>query len=89
LASQDKALEIWLSDIPATAVHRRRSVAIIGLMLAAFVVAASFASVHLPGNNAFIPIVQTVLFIGDLITAVLSRFWPKADIPSCTAHVRF
>ena len=42
-----------------------------GVMLAVFVIAAPFASVRLPGNNAFIPIVQTVLFFGDLITAVL------------------
>jgi Membrane-associated sensor, integral membrane domain len=71
LARQGKDLAIWLSDIPATAVHRARSLAIIGLMVAAFVPAASFGSVRLPGNNAFIPIIQTVLFFGDLITAVL------------------
>ncbi|MFZ1951624.1 MAG: MASE4 domain-containing protein [Pseudolabrys sp.] len=71
MARQGKDLAIWLSDIPATAVHRARSLAIIGLMVAAFVPAASFGSVRLPGNNAFIPIIQTVLFFGDLITAVL------------------
>jgi len=42
-----------------------------GLMAAAFVFAAYFGSIRLPGNNAFIPVVQTILFIGDLITAVL------------------
>src|SRR5215831_4405184 len=42
-----------------------------GLMAAAFVFAAYFGSIRLPGNNAFIPVVQTILFTGDLITAVL------------------
>jgi signal transduction histidine kinase len=42
-----------------------------GVLLAVFVVAAPFTRVQLPGNNAFIPIVQTVVFFGDLITAVL------------------
>jgi signal transduction histidine kinase len=40
-------------------------------MLAAFVAVVPFATVRLPGNSGFIPIVQAILFIADLITAVL------------------
>jgi len=34
---------------------------------------------------------ETVLVVEDNPHASLCdvRFWPKADIPSCTAHVRF
>src|SRR6516164_4991872 len=63
---QDDDARTWLSDTPATAHDRRRSLTIMGVMLAVFLIAAPFAPVHLPGNNAFIPIVQTVLFFGDL-----------------------
>ena len=41
------------------------------IMLAAFVAVVPFATVRLPGNSGFIPIVQAILFIADLITAVL------------------
>jgi hypothetical protein len=29
------------------------------------------------------------LVVGDQIGAANVRYWPIADIPSCTAHVRF
>ena len=62
---------IWLSDIPATDLQRRRSLTLMAIMLAAFVAVVPFATVRLPGNSGFIPIVQAILFIADLITAVL------------------
>jgi len=62
---------IWLSDIPATELQRRRSLTLMAIMLAAFVAVVPFATVRLPGNVGFIPIVQAILFIADLITAVL------------------
>ncbi|MGB8081374.1 MAG: hypothetical protein WCF83_13005, partial [Pseudolabrys sp.] len=62
---------IWLSDIPATELQRRRSLTLMAIMLAAFVAVVPFATVRLPGNSGFIPIVQAILFIADLITAVL------------------
>jgi len=63
---QDDDARTWLSDTPATAHDRRRSLTIMGVMLAVFLIAAPFAPVPLPGNNAFIPIVQTVLFLETL-----------------------
>ena len=62
---------IWLSDIPATELQRRRSLTLMAIMLAAFVAVVPFATVRLPGNSGFIPIVQAILFRADLITAVL------------------
>ena len=62
---------IWLSDIPATDLQRRRSLTLMAIMLAAFVAVVPFATVRLPGNSGFIPVVQAILFIADLITAVL------------------
>ena len=62
---------IWLSDIPATDLQRRRSLTLMAIMLVAFVAVVPFATVRLPGNSGFIPIVQAILFIADLITAVL------------------
>jgi Membrane-associated sensor, integral membrane domain len=41
------------------------------ILLAAFLVAIPFASVRLPGYSGFIPFIQAILFIADLITAVL------------------
>jgi signal transduction histidine kinase len=62
---------IWLSDVPATDLQRRRSLILMVIMLAAFVAVVPFATVRLPGNSGFIPIIQAILFIADLITAVL------------------
>ena len=71
MSNREIRRETWLSDIPATTLHRRRAVMVMGALLAAFLLMAPFATVPLPGNNAFIPIIQTILLFGDLITAVL------------------
>ena len=47
---------IWLSDIPATDLQRRRCLTLMAIMLAVFVAVVPFATVRLPGNSGSIPI---------------------------------
>jgi signal transduction histidine kinase len=56
---------------PATAEQRRTAVGVvIGLMIVAAIV-APFANVQLARIDAFVPVLQTVLSVADLITAIL------------------
>ena len=61
----------WLATIEASPQLRQRTLIMMGLLLVAFVAAASFAPVRLVESDGFIPIVQAIIFITDLITAVL------------------
>ena len=62
---------IWLSAIPANALQRRTTLAVLGVLLAVFVVAAPFASTPMPRSDGFIPVIQTIIIFADLITALL------------------
>ena len=57
--------------MPARPRERRQGLAVVALSLAAFVLAAPFATVLLPPINPFIPIYESALAICDLITCVL------------------
>lgn len=57
--------------MPARPRERRQALAVVALSLAAFALAAPFATVLLPPVNAFIPIYESALAICDLITCVL------------------
>jgi len=55
---------------PARAQHRL-AVAVVAASVAAFALVAPFAQVQLPAVIAFVPIYQSALVVGDLITAAL------------------
>ena len=57
--------------MPASSLQRRRTLATMSLLLAAFVPAVPFASVRLPESVGFIPVVGAIMFVADLVTAAL------------------
>jgi signal transduction histidine kinase/DNA-binding response OmpR family regulator len=61
----------WLADVPADRNERRLALAVVLVSVALFAVAAVWAKVQLPAVWAFIPIYESALIVGDLITAVL------------------
>jgi signal transduction histidine kinase len=67
--AQDFALVI--ASMPATGRHRTTAVGIVILLIVAAAVIAPFASIQVARVDAFIPVLQTVLSVVDLITAVL------------------
>lgn len=62
---------ILLSAMPPTKKQRRLALIIALALLAAFLITLPFWQVQLPQLNAFIPVVDTALFLVDLITSVL------------------
>jgi signal transduction histidine kinase len=60
-----------IAATPASKQERRIALAIILVLTLVFIVIAPFASVRLPRVDAFVPALQTVLCITDLITAAL------------------
>jgi hypothetical protein len=57
--------------MPATAQHRRMAVGVVVLLIVAAAIIAPFASIQVARIDAFIPVLQTVVCVVDLITAVL------------------
>jgi signal transduction histidine kinase len=60
-----------IATMPATGRQRAVAVGIVILLIVAAVVIAPFASIQLPQVNAFIPVLQTVVSVADLVTATL------------------
>jgi signal transduction histidine kinase len=60
-----------IASMPVTAQHRRMAVGVVILLIVAAAIIAPFASIQLGRADAFIPVLQTVLSVADLITAVL------------------
>ena len=56
---------------PPTPLQRKAAITVTAALLIAFAVTAPFATLPLPRINAFIPGVQAIVFVGDLVTAVL------------------
>ena len=62
----------WLiSSLPPSSAHKRAALAVSTLLLVAFVITVPFAKVPLPQLNIYIPLVATVMFLNDLMTANL------------------
>jgi hypothetical protein len=62
----------WLvSFLPPSPTHRRAALTVSTFLLVAFVITVPFAEVMLPQLNIYIPLVATVMFLNDLITASL------------------
>jgi signal transduction histidine kinase len=62
---------IVIASMPASTRERRSALGVIIILLITFLIIAPFASVPLARIDAFIPVLQTVLCIADLITAAL------------------
>jgi signal transduction histidine kinase len=60
-----------LASLPPTPKQRRIALAIVLMMLAAFVATAPFGTIQLPRSAAFVEAFKTILFVNDLITATL------------------
>ena len=69
-ASPDE-FPLIIAATPASKQERRVALAIILILALVFIVIAPFASVQLPRVDAFVPALQTVLCVTDLITAAL------------------
>ena len=69
-ASPDE-FPLIIAAMPASKQERRVALAIILILALVFIIIAPFASVKLPRVDAFVPTLQTVLCVTDLITAAL------------------
>jgi len=61
----------WLSDLPATAFQTWSAIAVAAVVLVAFMIIAPFAGMPLGALNIFFPLLDAIVFVTDLITAVL------------------
>ena len=61
----------WLSDLRPTAFQTRSAVAVAALVLVAFIAIAPFSGRPLGALNIFFPLLDAIVFVTDLVTAVL------------------
>jgi signal transduction histidine kinase len=61
----------WLSDLPPTSFQTRFAIAVAAVVLAAFIIIAPFAGMPLAALNIFFPLLDAIVFVTDLTTAVL------------------
>jgi len=61
----------WLSDLPPTAFQTWFAIAIAAVVLVAFITIAPFAGIPLVALNIFFPLLDAIVFVTDMITAVL------------------
>jgi hypothetical protein len=62
---------VVIANMPASAAERRVAFALIVLLFIVFGMVAPFARVPLPRVEAFIPVIQTVVCVAELVTAIL------------------
>ena len=60
-----------LATSPPTMMQRRLALGVTATLLLIFALTAPFATIQLPRIDAFIPILQILFFVNDLITAVM------------------
>jgi signal transduction histidine kinase len=63
--------ERWLVDLPPTSRQRWMALGVAAVLLLGFAVLAPFAAVQLPQSDAFIPVLEAMVFVTDFITSVL------------------
>src|SRR5258708_29959688 len=68
---EGRNLPLVIATMPATERQRTIAVGIVILLTVAAAVIAPFASIQVARVDAFIPVLQTVVSVADLITAVL------------------
>ena len=61
----------WLSDLPPTARQTWSAVAVAAFVLVAFIAIAPFSGRPLEALNIFFPLLDAIVFVTDLVTAVL------------------
>ena len=62
---------VSLSKLPATAHQRRVALVVAAVLLVAFGLSAPFANMQLPRYDGYIPAIESMVFVNDLITAIL------------------
>jgi signal transduction histidine kinase len=62
---------VVIANMPASAAERRVAFALIVFLFIVFGMVAPFARVPLPRVDAFIPVIQTVVCVAELVTAIL------------------
>ena len=62
---------VVIANMPASAIERRVAFVLMVFLFIIFMMVAPFASVALPRVDAFIPVIQTVVCVAELVTAVL------------------
>jgi hypothetical protein len=61
----------WLSNLPPTTSQTWFAIAVAAIVLVAFMIIAPFAHMPLTALNIFFPLLDAIVFVTDLITAVL------------------
>ena len=64
-------LEYWVATLPPTPLHRRLAFAVVVVTLAVYAAIVPFSGTPLPRLDSFIPTVMAIIFVTDLVTAVL------------------
>src|SRR5712671_5681190 len=67
----DYDFPIVIATMPATARQRRTALAVVVVLFAVALIVAPFADIQVGPIDSFIPVLQTVLSVADLITATL------------------
>src|SRR3954462_13995124 len=67
----DQNFPIIVATMPITAAQRHAAIAVVLFLLAMAAIEAPFAYIALARLDAFIPVLQTVICVADLITAIL------------------
>jgi signal transduction histidine kinase len=62
---------VVIANLPASAAEQRVAFALVVFLFIVFVMVTPFASVPLPRVEAFIPVIQTVVCVAELVTAIL------------------
>ena len=71
MATEANEGSTWLANLPPTAPQTWAAVAVAAVALVAFAAIAPFAGTPLTTLNALFPTLDAIVFISDLITAVL------------------
>ena len=65
------AFEYSVATLPPTPRHRRAAFAVVVVTLAAYAAVVPFAGTPLPRIDSFVPTIMAIVFVTDLVTAVL------------------
>ena len=65
------AFEYSVATLPPTPRHRRAAFAVVVVTLAAYGAVVPFAGTPLPRIDSFVPTIMAIVFVTDLVTAVL------------------
>ena len=77
LANEGNDVPALIATIPASVQQRRTALGVVIFFSVVFVVAIPFASQQVGRVDAFIPVVQSIICVTDIITAALlfAQYW--------------